>query len=107
MIAVWNGMACGPLRNAGRSLLCGCIVASVAVAACLQESENVDRGEVGTLVLENIPPTPAVVTESWKRYDGARPVLFLDWLKDGSMLYATFAAQGPQVFSIAGPGGES
>jgi dipeptidyl aminopeptidase/acylaminoacyl peptidase len=64
----------------------------------------VQKREAGTLVLENVPETPADVREGLRRYQNARSASFADWMADGSMLIATRFGATSQIHRLAAPG---
>jgi dipeptidyl aminopeptidase/acylaminoacyl peptidase len=84
------------------ALLAG--IALMAVGAAAQTSP-VARREVGSLVLENIPPVPPSLKESLRRWENVRSAAFEDWLADGSMLISTRFGATAQLHRVAFPGG--
>ncbi len=77
----------------------------IAAVLCGAAAPTVDRRVAGTLVMENIPPTPPALAESLLGYENVRIALFDDWLADGSMLVSTRFGQTTQVHRVAFPGG--
>ncbi len=61
------------------------VVAAALIAACLPAlaAGEVRRVERGSLVLENIPDTPASVRERLRMYQAVRGAVFLDFAPDG------------------------
>jgi dipeptidyl aminopeptidase/acylaminoacyl peptidase len=98
-----QGLARTFLQAGALALTAGLTLLPDQIAA---QTAPVDRREQGTLVMEDIPAIPDAVTASWRNYDRSRPALFLDWLGDGSMLYATFTARSPQLFVMTAPQGK-
>eukprot|EP01030_Chromulinospumella_sphaerica_P023252 gene23252-23269_t len=77
-------------------------MAPLAVAGA---APAVEKRQVGTLTLENVPQTPPAVREGLRRYQNARSASFASWLDDGSMLIATRFGQTSQLHRVARPGG--
>ncbi|MDB5472128.1 MAG: family peptidase [Caulobacter sp.] len=69
-------------------------------------AQPVEKRQVGTLTLENVPQTPPAVREALRRYQNARSAGFASWLDDGSMLIATRFGQTSQLHRVARPGGD-
>ena len=82
-----------------------CAAALLAAFSASAAPLPVDRRVVGSLVLENIPPTPPALAESLRSYENVRTALFQDWLADGSMLITTRFGQTAQLHRVAFPGG--
>ena len=82
-----------------------CAAALLAAFSASAAPLPVDRRVVGSLVLENIPPTPPSLAESLRSYENVRTALFQDWLADGSMLITTRFGQTAQLHRVAFPGG--
>jgi dipeptidyl aminopeptidase/acylaminoacyl peptidase len=91
-------------RNAMRCCYSPALLLVGLLAVGLAAAEPVDRREAGSLVLENIPPTPPALAGSLRRWENARAAVFEDWLADGSMLIATRFGQTSQIHRVAAPG---
>jgi dipeptidyl aminopeptidase/acylaminoacyl peptidase len=76
----------------------------VAAPAFAQPAPQVVKRDAGTLVLENVPETPADVREGLRRYQNVRTAVFEDWMADGSMLISTRFGNTPQVHRVTAPG---
>ncbi len=63
---------------------------------------QVDRREVGNLVLENIPDIPPEVVQRTRQYTNFRSARFTGWHSDGQGLYV---ATGSQIHYVERPGG--
>lgn len=104
--SVGRATGSGPLPKERRemrtvlALLAG--IALMAVGAAAQTSP-VARREVGSLVLENIPPVPPSLKESLRRWENVRSAAFEDWLADGSMLISTRFGATAQLHRVAFP----
>lgn len=57
----------------------------------------------GGLVYEGVPVADAALSAELARYRQNRPLRFMDWLADGSLLVAMPAGDSDQLFRIAGP----
>jgi dipeptidyl aminopeptidase/acylaminoacyl peptidase len=84
------------------------VVTALAAAFCatglaIAAGPPVESRDVGTLHLENVPPTPPALAESLRSYENARSAVFEDWLADGSMLIATRFGQTTQIHRVASP----
>ncbi|RYF94247.1 MAG: S9 family peptidase [Caulobacteraceae bacterium] len=87
-------------------LLSGAVAALMAPLAVAATAPPVEKRQVGTLTLENVPPTPPAVREALRRYQNARSAGFASWLDDGSMLIATRFGQTAQLHRVAKPGSD-
>ena len=87
-------------------LLSGAVAALMAplAGAMAATAPAVEKRQVGTLTLENVPQTPPAVREALRRYQNARSASFTSWLEDGSMLIATRFGQTSQLHRVARPG---
>ena len=82
------------------------LLGSATAVVAQTASPAVQRREAGTLVLENVPETPAEVREGLRRYQNARSAVLGDWAPDGSMLVVTRFGQTPQVHRVKAPGAD-
>jgi dipeptidyl aminopeptidase/acylaminoacyl peptidase len=57
----------------------------------------------GGLVYEGMPAADATLSAELARYRQNRPLRFMDWLADGSLLVAMPVGDSDQLFRIAGP----
>jgi dipeptidyl aminopeptidase/acylaminoacyl peptidase len=80
--------------------------AQTAAAPAEASAQAVQRRQVGTLTLENVPETPPEVRERLRRYQNARSAAFQDWMPDGSMLITTRFGQTAQLHRVAAPGAD-
>jgi len=67
-----------------RAAVCAAALGTVAGLAGAQE---VERREVGNLVIENIPEVPAELRERLRQYQNVRTASFEDWAADGESLF--------------------
>ncbi|HEV2747963.1 MAG TPA: prolyl oligopeptidase family serine peptidase [Allosphingosinicella sp.] len=82
------------------------LLAALAISAAAAPAQPaVDRRQVGSATLENVPPIPADVREAVQRYQNYREARFQDWLPDGSMLITTRFGATPQIHRVAMPAG--
>jgi len=66
---------------------------------------EVDRREVGQLVLENVPETPPDVAERIRQFQNVRSASLVDFSPDGDgMLVATRFGETSQLHHVAAPG---
>lgn len=66
---------------------------------------QVNRREVGNLVIEDIPELPADFTERMKQYQNARSASFAGWDSDGKGMYIiTRFAETAQIHHVSRPG---
>lgn len=63
------------------------------------------RREVGNIVYDGAPATPAALQAAIAPYYNARSAVFEDWLPDGSILIATRFGDVNQIHRVARPGG--
>jgi dipeptidyl aminopeptidase/acylaminoacyl peptidase len=84
-----------------RAFLLGTTLALVAATAA---PAQVERREVGNIVYEGAPATPAALQAAIAPYYNARSAVFEDWLPDGSMLIATRFGETQQIHRVAAPG---
>ncbi len=87
-------------------LLAGAAILLLCAPAVSAQAPAVEKRQVGTLTLENVPQTPPAVREALRRYQNARSAGFASWLDDGSMLIATRFGQTSQLHRVARPGGD-
>lgn len=66
---------------------------------------DVQRREVGSLILENVPVTDAQMRAAMGQYQRTRSASFQAWLADGSMLIRTRFGATTQLHAVAAPGG--
>jgi len=72
----------------------------IALPAAAQQG----RREIGNLVYDGAPETPAALREAIAPYYNARSAVFEDWLADGSMLIATRFGDTQQIHRVEKPG---
>jgi hypothetical protein len=70
-------------------LIASLLLATAALPASAQAPSAVQKRQVGTATLENVPPIPADVSAAVQRYQNYRAASFEDWLPDGSILITT------------------
>ena len=80
--------------------------AQTLAAPAEASAQAVQRRQVGTLTLENVPETPPEVRERLRRYQNARFASFQDWMADGSMLITTRFGQTAQLHRVTAPGAD-
>jgi dipeptidyl aminopeptidase/acylaminoacyl peptidase len=82
------------------------ILAALALTVCAPALAQapVERRQVGTATLENVPIIPADVKAAVQRYQNYRDATFRDWLPDGSMLITTRFGTTSQLHRVAAPG---
>jgi len=86
-----------------RALLLGTALAlALGTTALAQPAKR----EVGAIVYDGVPATPAALQAAIAPYYNARSAVFEDWLPDGSMLIATRFADTTQIHRVARPGGD-
>ena len=67
---------------------------------------DVERREVGPLVLENVPETPADVAERMRQFQNVRSASLIDFAADGNgLLVSTRFGETAQLHHVAEPGG--
>jgi dipeptidyl aminopeptidase/acylaminoacyl peptidase len=66
---------------------------------------QVERVEIGNLVLENMPEIPAAITERMDQYQNTRSAGFAGWLHDGSILISTRFGETNQIHRVKQPMG--
>ena len=66
---------------------------------------QVERVELGNLVLENMPEIPAAITERLDQYQNTRSAGFAGWLHDGSILISTRFGDTNQIHRVQQPMG--
>ena len=62
------------------------------------------KREIGNLVYDGAPETPAALKAAIAPYYNARSAVFEDWLPDGSMLIATRFGEAQQIHHVKAPG---
>jgi len=77
---------------------------AIAVSAPALAQAPVERRQIGTATLENVPVIPADVKAAVQRYQNYRDATFRDWLPDGSMLITTRFGTTNQLHRVAAPG---
>ena len=85
-----------------RALLLGTALALSIVSGA---TAQVERREVGNIVYEGAPATPAALQAAIAPYYNVRSAVFEDWLPDGSMLIATRFGDTTQIHRVARPMG--
>jgi len=85
-----------------RALLFGTALALALGASALAQPA---RREVGNIVYDGVPATPAALQAAIAPYYNARSAVFEDWLPDGSILIATRFGDVSQIHRVARPGG--
>jgi dipeptidyl aminopeptidase/acylaminoacyl peptidase len=80
------------------------MAAALALAASAATAQPARR-EVGNIVYDGVPETPAALQAALAPYYNARTAVFEDWLPDGSMLIATRFGDVNQIHRVAQPGG--
>lgn len=76
----------------------------VATPAVTLSQAQVERRQVGTATLENVPPIPTDVKASVQQYQNYREARFRDWMPDGSILITTRFGATNQLHRVAAPG---
>jgi dipeptidyl aminopeptidase/acylaminoacyl peptidase len=67
---------------------------------------QVEKKEIGNLVIEGVPEIPAALKEKMNQYQNTRSASFVDWAPDGkSMLMSTRFGDVAQLHIISQPGG--
>ena len=79
-------------------------LAAGAPALARQAVQPVERREIGSQILENVPVAPPSIREGLARYQNARSAYFDDWLPGGGMVIATRFGNTNQLHVVAGPG---
>lgn len=92
------------MRPAFLAALAVALTAPVLAAPALAQPA-VERRQIGTATLENVPEIPAEVKSAVQRYQNYREASFRDWLPDGSMLISTRFGATSQIHRVAAPGG--
>ncbi len=83
--------------------ICAVVLAAVLAAPALAQ---VERREVGNLVLEDIPEIPQQVVEHMLQYQNVRSAGFTGWHPDGKGLYVvTRFGETSQIHYVERPGG--
>jgi hypothetical protein len=77
---------------------------ALTVSAPALAQAPVERRQVGTATLEDVPAIPADVKAAVQRYQNYRDATFRDWLPDGSMLITTRFGTTSQLHRVAAPG---
>src|SRR3990167_5953174 len=85
-----------------RAVLLGTVLSLACAAAGW--SADLPRREVGQIVYEGVPETPAALQAAIAPYYNARSAVFEDWLDDGSILIATRFGDTNQIHRVAAPG---
>lgn len=66
---------------------------------------QINRREIGNLLLENIPEIPARLKDRLRHYQNTREAALADWLPDGSgLLIATRFGESAQIHELVQPG---
>ncbi len=90
------------MRTSLASLLALSLLALALIA--LPATAQPGRREVGNLVYDGAPETPAALKAAIAPYYNARSAVFEDWLPDGSMLIATRFGDTQQIHRVEKPG---
>ena len=77
----------------------------LAAPAALPAQVPVETRQIGSAMLENVPPIPAEVKAAVQRYQNYREAVFRDWLPDGSILITTRFGATNQLHRVDSPGG--
>lgn len=82
------------------------LLGSALALACVGSAPAADlpRREVGQIVYDNVPETPAELRAAIAPYYNARSAVFEDWLVDGSILIATRFGDTNQLHHVVAPG---
>ncbi len=83
------------------------LLATATALACLAlpaAAADLPQREVGQIVYDNVPETPAALQEALAPYYNARSAVFEDWMDDGSVLIATRFGDTSQIHRVAAPG---
>lgn len=78
-----------------------CVVATLLACNAVAD---VQRREIGSLVLENVPVADAQMRSAMGQYQRTRSASFQAWLADGSMLIRTRFGTTAQLHTVAAPG---
>jgi hypothetical protein len=81
------------------------LLAGSALALALGTAALAQVREVGNIVYDGAPPTPATLQAAIAPYYNARSATFEDWLPDGSMLISTRFGDTAQIHRVARPMG--
>lgn len=81
------------------------IAAFAALALPAVAQQSAERVERGALRLENVPETPADVSQRLQQYVNTRSAGFSDWMPDGAVLIATRFGDTVQLHRVAQPMG--
>ncbi|HVI34357.1 S9 family peptidase [Phenylobacterium sp.] len=86
----------------GSALALSVVTATAAQAP--QAAAPAQVREVGAIVYDGVPATPAELQAALAPYYNARSAVFEDWLPDGSLLIATRFGNVNQIHRVAQPG---
>lgn len=86
-----------------RTLLLAAVFTAISLHASAQQTQQ--RIERGALRVENVPETPAAMTERLNRYVNVRAASFQDWTPEGGVLISTRLGETDQIHRIAMPMG--
>ncbi len=78
---------------------------SILFLSLTQTFSQVERKEVGNLVMENIPEIPQQLKDRIFQYQNTRSASFQDWLHDGGILISTRFGETAQFHKVKMPGG--
>jgi dipeptidyl aminopeptidase/acylaminoacyl peptidase len=77
---------------------------SILFLSFTQTFSQVDKKEVGNLVMENIPEIPQQLKDRIFQYQNTRSASFQDWLHDGGILISTRFGETAQFHKVQKPG---
>lgn len=79
------------------------VLCAMALATSAGYAAQPQRTVTAGLIHDGIPPAAGAGAADLERYLQARPVQFLDWLADGSLLLAMPGGDTNQLYRVAGP----
>ena len=80
------------------------LLLSILFVSFTQTYSQVDRKEVGNLVMENIPEIPQQLKDRIFQYQNTRSASLQDWLHDGGILISTRFGETAQFHKVQKPG---
>lgn len=80
------------------------LLLSILFLSFAQTFPQVERKEVGNLVMENIPEIPQQLKDRIFQYQNTRSASLQDWLHDGSILISTRFGETAQFHKVSKPG---
>lgn len=87
------------------ALIASLLLVTASPVAAQTAAPGVERRQIGTATLENVPAIPDAVKAGVQRYQNFRDAIFRDWLPDGSILISTRFGATSQIHRVAAPGG--